>query len=51
MKLVVLAARHGPGMDFGNYINCYFNGAKAQISEGKTKKQVLYERKSSNGDS
>lgn len=36
-KLVVIAARHGPGCEPGNYINCYFRGAKAQLTEGKTK--------------
>jgi len=40
-KLVTVKQRHGPGMEYGNYINCYMNGSKAQITEGKTKFQLL----------
>lgn len=42
-KLVPLKTRHGSGVSFGDYINCYMYGAKAQIKEGKTKKQLMDE--------
>lgn len=42
-KLVVLAARHGEGMDEGNYINCIMYKQFADILEGKTKFEILGE--------
>ena len=35
-KLVTLAARHGPGMDDRDYINCHMKGWCGKITEGKT---------------
>ncbi len=35
-KLVVLAARNGPGLETGNYINIKFDGAYGRMTEGKT---------------
>lgn len=50
-KLVPVVCRHGEGIEFGNYINCYMNGAKAQIVEGKTKFQLLQESKNESDNS
>lgn len=44
-KLVPVVARHGSGMEDGNYINCYMRGAIAKIDEGKTKFQLMKENK------
>lgn len=43
-KLVPVVCRHGAGMDDGNYINCFMNGAIGKISEGKTKFQLMQEQ-------
>ncbi len=48
-KLVPLAARHGPCLDDGDYINVSMNGGMAQISEKVTrnelkKKKVIEDR-------
>lgn len=40
LKLVPIVCRHGEGMEYGNYINCYRDGAKANITEGPTKFEV-----------
>lgn len=42
-KLVPVIARHGAGMEYGDYINCHMHGAKGKILEGKTKFQLLKE--------
>ena len=42
-KLVPVVARHGAGMEYGDYINCHMHGAKGKILEGKTKFQLLKE--------
>jgi replicative DNA helicase len=39
-KLVPIVARHGGGMQSGDYINCYFKGSVAKIVEGKTKFEI-----------
>ncbi len=36
-KLVPIVARHGPGLDYRDYINCEMKGWCAKIIEGKTK--------------
>lgn len=47
-KLVVLVARHGEGMEMGNYINCEMIGYSASIKEGKTKFEIEAERQDDN---
>ncbi len=44
-KLVNILCRYGEGTEYGNYLNCYFNGSKATIVEGKTKFQLMKEKK------
>ncbi len=39
-KLVPIVARHGAGMDSGDYINCYFRGGIAKVVEGKSKFEI-----------
>jgi replicative DNA helicase len=39
-KFVIIKQRHGPGMVRGDYINVFMEGAKARISEGKTKYEL-----------
>ena len=36
-KLIPIKARHGPCLQFGDYINCYLKGQFSQIIEGKTR--------------
>ena len=43
-KLVIVKHRHGPGMSRGDYINMKMEGAKARITEGKTKAKIARER-------
>lgn len=40
-KLIVLDARHGPGLDYRNYINMKMNGSTCTLVEGKTMFEVL----------
>jgi replicative DNA helicase len=40
-KLVILKQRHGPGLARGDYINMFMKGEYAQITEGKTRFQLL----------
>jgi hypothetical protein len=47
-KLVPVVCRHGAGMDDGNYINCFMNGAIGKITEGKTKFQLMQEQELEN---
>ena len=42
-KLVIIKHRHGPGMSRGDYINMKMEGAKARITEGKTKLKIKRE--------
>jgi len=42
-KLVLIKHRHGPGMSRGDYINMKMEGAKARITEGKTKLKIKRE--------
>jgi replicative DNA helicase len=39
-KLVVLAARHGPGLEEGDYINMKFEGHLGRLTEGPLKSQM-----------
>ena len=39
-KLVILAARHGQEVQFGDYINCHMEGWKAKVTEGKWKSEL-----------
>jgi replicative DNA helicase len=43
-KMVIIKHRHGPGMSRGDYINMKMEGAKARITEGKTKNKLKRER-------
>jgi replicative DNA helicase len=40
-KLVPVVARHGCGLDDGDYINCYMTGKFGRIVEGKTKLELV----------
>jgi len=42
IKLVPIIARHGPGVEQGNYINCEFKGWCAKITEKKTKFELVH---------
>ena len=42
-KMVIIKHRHGPGMSRGDYINMKMEGAKARITEGKTKLKIKRE--------
>jgi replicative DNA helicase len=44
-KLVPLVARHGKGLDSGDYINMLFKGECGKITEGKTRFEVVHENK------
>ncbi len=44
-KLVPLVARHGKGLDSGDYINMIFEGECGRITEGKTRFEVANESK------
>jgi hypothetical protein len=46
-KLIPLNARHGPGIDDGNYINMYMQGQYAMIEEMRTNAEVKLQ---GNGD-
>lgn len=48
-KLIPLVARHGPGIEDGNYINLIMQGQYAQIVETKTKFEI--KKESSDNDS
>ena len=48
-KMVVLASRHGAGMDDGDYINYHFKGWCAKITEGKTKYELAKKQDNDNG--
>jgi hypothetical protein len=39
-KLVNLVNRHGPGLDYGDYINMKFQGQYNKLTEGKTRNQL-----------
>jgi hypothetical protein len=39
-KLVPIVARHGPGLDDGDYINMGMQGEVAKISENKTRNEL-----------
>lgn len=43
-KMVVVVARHGPGMEDGNYINLFMEGAYSRIAELHTRDELLEER-------
>jgi len=43
-KMVVLASRHGAGMEDGDYINYHFKGWCAKITEGKTKFELAHSK-------
>jgi len=43
-KMVIIKHRHGPGMSRGDYINMKMEGAKARISEGKSKNKIKREQ-------
>ena len=43
-KMVVTDARHGSGVEFGDYINCHMLGDIAKITEGDLKSQLGNER-------
>ena len=49
-KLIPLVARHGPGIEDGNYINLIMQGQYAQITETKTKFEVAKIAKDSTDD-
>ena len=49
-KLKVIVARHGEGMETGDYVNCYMQGYCAKITEGKTKFELERERLSAGND-
>ena len=44
-KLIPVVARHGPGIEQGNYINFTFDKKCLRITEGKTKFQVQNEQR------
>lgn len=46
-KLVPVASRHGPGLEYKNYINCNMQGAISKISELNTRNE-LYSSQSNN---
>lgn len=48
-KLVNLAARHGGGLDDGDYINMYLNGSIARLIEGPTKTKLNLESRKVQG--
>jgi len=50
-KLVPLVARHGKGLDPGDYINMMFKGWCGKITEGKTHFQVVRESTGTNENS
>ncbi len=39
-KMVVIVTRHGPGMDYGDYINLKMDGSVSRIKEGKTRNEI-----------
>jgi len=39
-KLIPIITRYGPTFDYGNYINCHFNGAIAKVTEGLTRFEI-----------
>jgi replicative DNA helicase len=39
-KIVIVKARHGSGLEYGNYINVKMNGAIAKLSEGHTRDEI-----------
>jgi replicative DNA helicase len=43
-KIVPISARHGEGMQDGDYINMYFSNRHATIREGKTRNFIRQER-------
>lgn len=48
-KLVQLAARHGAGLDDGDYINMHLNGSIARLIEGPTKFKLSIESRQNVG--
>ena len=44
-KLVPVSARHGEGMDPGDYINVHFYGKYGKIVEGETKNNLKHSKK------
>jgi replicative DNA helicase len=44
-KLIPIVARHGPGIEQGNYINFTFDRKCLRITEGKTKFQIQNEQR------
>lgn len=46
-KLVPVVARHGPGIETGNYINFKFDNKCLRITEGRTKFAVMNEQRGS----
>ncbi len=44
-KLVPVIARHGEGLNDGDYINCHFKGWCAKITEGQTKLELGQSKK------
>ena len=47
-KLVPVVTRHGPGMEFGNYINVDMKGWCARVEERKSRQEILQEEKNKN---
>lgn len=39
-KLITVAARHGPGMHFGQYVSMKFHDVTGKIAEGKTRSEL-----------
>jgi hypothetical protein len=39
-KLVIIKARHGSGLEYGNYINVKMNGAIAKLTEWYTRDEI-----------
>lgn len=44
-KLVPVVARHGKGLDSGDYINMQFKGEFGKITEGKTRNEIAHTKK------
>lgn len=49
-KIVVLATRHGPGLEDGDYINCHYNGGFARITEGLTRSELQVNKGKNTGE-
>lgn len=44
-KILNVLSRHGSGHESGDYINCFFDGARATIKEGLSKQEIKDKKK------